>query len=988
MNLALLLTPKIRTIPSTALQKTQNPMQYSNTPTLEQALQQAVAYQRAQQINEAEQLYKYILQRQPQHPDANHNLGMLLLQSQQPNAALAHFKKALEAAPTQGQYWLSYISALQQTGQTAAALQVLQHGRRLGLSGGPIDTLEHQLAPNSQGIPSPNVSDDSAALANGFSNGNTGGPTVNEMAELVRLFNLGRDAETESMARNLTTKYPGHGFSWKALGVSLRRQGKVELACEAMQNATRLLPDDGDAHYNLGNIQQEQGRLIEAENSYRQALALNPQFGPAHHNLANALQAQGRFAEAETSYRHALQIQPEYADAHCNLANTLQDMGRLLEAEASYRRALEIKPDHVGALSNLGLNLQEQHRHIEAEACHRQAIALEPNHAGSYNNLGLVLRDRGRSTEAAASFRHALRIKPDHANAHNNLGNILKEQGRLAEAEACYRQALAIQPNHVHAHNNLGNTLSEQRRFTEAESSYRRSLVLKPDYADTHNNLGHTLKELRRLTEAETCFRRALEIAPEHSEAHCNLGNLLKDQGRLGEAESSYRQALEVKPDYLDARSNLLGLLNYSDTHSPEQCLEEAQRYGRFVEAKLPPHSAPFSSWNCPPEPARLRVGLVSGDLRTHPVGYFLESLLAHIDPARIELSAYPSHHQEDALTERIRPRFAAWKPLLGLSDEMVARTIRNDGIHILIDLSGHTAHNRLPMFAWKPSPVQVSWLGYFATTGVAAIDYLLADETGVPATQRGHFTESIWYLPRTRLCFTPPATNLPVTPLPAMNHGHVTFGSFQNLAKVGDNVLTAWSEILRALPDTRLRWQCKQFSDPTVVSQTLNRLDRHGIALPQLSLHGESSREAYLAAYAEVDIVLDSFPYPGGTTTCEALWMGVPTLTLAGDRLHARQGASLMAAAGLEDWIVTSHAAYVATAITAARGIPALDALRAGMRERIKSSPLFDAQGFADNFVAAMWAIWREKQQHHPFTLAAGTTRETSPQVPAASPL
>jgi predicted O-linked N-acetylglucosamine transferase (SPINDLY family) len=350
-------------------------------------------------------------------------------------------------------------------------------------------------------------------------------------------------------------------------------------------------------------------------------------------------------------------------------------------------------------------------------------------------------------------------------------------------------------------------------------------------------------------------------------------------------------------------------------------------------------------------------------------VGFFLEGLLAHIDPARIELIAYPTHHREDELTARIRPYFSAWQPLFGINDRDAARLIHAGSVHILIDLSGHTGHNRLPMFAWKPAPVQASWLGYFTTTGVAEIDYFLADEVGVPREQQAQFTESVWYLPDTRLSFTAPGFDLPVTPLPALTSGMITFGCFQNLTKLGNDVLELWAKILDALPDARLRIQYKQLNQPAPAEQLLHRFQRYGIARDRLMLHGPTKRAAYLAAHSEVDIILDTFPYTGGTTTCEGLWMGVPTLTLAGKSLLARQGASLLTAAGLEQWIANSKEEYVAKAIALASDHAGLAALRSVLREQVLASPLFDAPRFARNFEDALWGMWAryQAQQQNP---------------------
>jgi predicted O-linked N-acetylglucosamine transferase (SPINDLY family) len=354
----------------------------------------------------------------------------------------------------------------------------------------------------------------------------------------------------------------------------------------------------------------------------------------------------------------------------------------------------------------------------------------------------------------------------------------------------------------------------------------------------------------------------------------------------------------------------------------------------------------------------------VSGDLHSHPVGYFIEGLLAHLDRRRLELVGYPTAVHSDELTARLRRRLDYWKAIVGLSDQAAAERIHADGIDILIDLAGHTAHNRLPVFAFKPAPVQVTWLGYFATTGLSQMDYLLADPVSVPLAHQGHFSETIWYLPDTRLCFTAPQVELPVVPLPALARGgRVMFGNFQNLAKLGDEVLARWAAILAGCPGAWLRLQNKQLADAGVREQLRQRLRSAGIDPQRVAMHGPQQRQAYLAAYGEVDIVLDSFPYPGGTTTCEALWMGVPTVTLAGERLIARQGASLLSAAGLADWVAATPAEYVDKALSFARDLPALAGLRARLRAQMLASPLCDAPRFARHFESALWAMWQRWQ-------------------------
>lgn len=518
------------------------------------------------------------------------------------------------------------------------------------------------------------------------------------------------------------------------------------------------------------------------------------------------------------------------------------------------------------------------------------------------------------------------------------------------------RKAVELQPADAAAHSNLGNAQKDLGQLEEAVTSYRRALKLKPNLAGIHLNLGIALMEIGQVENAIKSFRQALALEPNYAEIHSELGNALKDLGRPEEALECYRRALALKPDLDIAHNNLLFVMNYSPDYTPSFCLEKAKEFGRMVSSKV---KGRFTSWRCASKPTRLRVGIVSGDLRNHPVGYFLENILARLDTSRLELVAYPTHTKEDALTARIKPNFAAWKPLVYLQDEAAARMIHGDGVNVLIDLSGHSRYNRLPVFAWKPAPVQVSWLGYFATTGMKEMDYLLADHVGVPEHLREQFTESIYYLPETRLCFSPPQLDLAVAPLPALTNSSVTFGCYQNLPKVGENVLAVWARIFAAMPNARLRMQCPQLDNPDSSKLMYQRLSHHGIDASRVTMSGSVPRVAYLESHGEVDVILDTFPYPGGTTTCEALWMGVPTLTLAGNTLLARQGASLLTAAGLDDWIAATEEEYIAMAVAYASDITRLAELRTTLRDRVLKSPLFNSARFAGSLESAFWELW-----------------------------
>lgn len=632
--------------------------------------------------------------------------------------------------------------------------------------------------------------------------------------------------------------------------------------------------------------------------------------------------------------------------------------GKYEELETCSVAMLERYPD-MGIVWNL-LGVSRRRQGKDAVSALQSAASLLPDDHVVHNSLGNALKDIGKFEEAIECYRTAIKLQHDYADAHNNMGLVLMDCGRLDDAVESYRQAITFAQDFPGAYYNLGIALSKQGKHEESVLSYRRTLDFWPGFDGARYNLGNELYGMGRLAEAEECFRMVIEITPEFPDSYCNLGNVLKDQGRLLEAVASYRKALEIAPGFLEARSNLLFVLNCLTGKRALNNFVEAREYGRIASSKV---TEAFSTWKCITEPDRLTVGVVSGDMRNHSVGHFIENVLAQLDPRHIQLIAYPTTLMDDELTERIKPHFCAWKPLANLSDENAANIIHSDGVHILLDLSGHTAHNRLAVFAWRPSPVQATWLGYFATTGLAEMDYLLADEVSVPETHYSDFTEKVWCLPGTRMCFTPPPFALPVSPMPALRNGYITFGCFQPLLKVGDEVLSVWAKIMSAIPESHLRWQCKQFTDPVVREEVIARMSKHGIDSERVAILDSVPWREYLLAYSEVDLILDTFPYTGGTTTCEALWMGIPTLTMAGETLLSRQGASLLTAAGLGDWVVQNVDEYIKEAISLSKDLPRMAELRAGLRQYVSGSLVFDAKHFAKNLEDGLWGMWSRKQ-------------------------
>jgi protein O-GlcNAc transferase len=565
----------------------------------------------------------------------------------------------------------------------------------------------------------------------------------------------------------------------------------------------------------------------------------------------------------------------------------------------------------------------------------------------------------GRLDEAEASYRRALQIKPDFAEAHSNLGITLHNLGRLDEAEASYRNALQLEPDYAEAHWSLGYILHKLGRLNEAEASYRRALLIKPDIAEAHSNLGVALMHLGRLDEAEASCRRALEIKPDFAEAHSNLGGILHDLGRLDEAEAIYRRTLQIQPDYADANSNLLFCLSQNATIDAQTLFSEHCRFGEQFEAPFLANYPPFT--NLPNPERALQIGFVSGDLRNHAVASFIEPILQHLSGfTQLSLHAYSNHVMDDLTTQRLQEYFAHWHPIAGLPDATLAEKIRADHIDILIDLSGHSAKNRLLTFARKPAPVQASWMGYPGTTGLSAMDYYFSDRYFLPPGQfDSQFTEKIVYLPASAP-FLPSKDAPAVNILPALNNGFLTFGSFNRLSKLSREVIALWSQLLRALPNSRM--VLGGMPEAGKYEILIEWFAQEGIARERLDFHPRSNMERYLMLHQQVDICLDTFPYNGGTTTLHGLWMGTPTLTLAGSTTAGRTGASILGHVELDAFVSNDPADFVQKGLFWAGNLATLSDVRTGLRERFAKSaagqPALITAGL-EHALRIMWQRW-----------------------------
>ena len=734
--------------------------------------------------------------------------------------------------------------------------------------------------------------------------------------------------------------------------------GRLEEAAALYRKILGVDPAHADANHLLGVIAYQQGRNEVAVKLIGIAIAANRSNPIFHSNLGNALLDMGRLDDALAAYDKALRLKPDYAEAHNNRGNTLRDMGRRDGALAAYDKAVRLKPDYAEAHNNRGNTLRDMGRLDDALAAYDRAVRLKPDYANAYNNRGNTLRDIGHLDSALAAYDKAVRLKPDYPEAHNNRGRTLLDMVRLDDALAAFDKALRLNPDLAEAHNNRASTLRDMGRLDDALAAYDKALRLKPDLAEAHNNRGNTLRYVGRLDDALAAYDTALRLKPDLADAHNNRGNTLQDMGRPDDALAAFDTALRLKPEFTEAHNPKLVALHYGASDARGAIAATARAFGTSVFRAADPQA--FA--NLPILDRRLRIGYVSGDLRRHPVGYFLQSILRNHASSAVETFCYSNNLKDDDLTASFQLEADHWRRLRGLTDEAAATLIRVDAIDILVDLSGHTALNRLPLFAHRPAPIQVSWLGYFGTTGLDAMDYVLADRFVVPPGEDDAFTEQVWRMPGSYLCFMPPDIDVPVRPRYA--GAPITFGSFNNLAKLTSYTVQMWARVLQRVPQSCLLLKTKQLADVSVCKAVQERFADHGIAADRLLLEGPSPRADLLACYNRVDIALDPSPYGGGTTTAEALWMGVPVVTLRGGTWVGRVSESILSTVGLSDLVASSEEDYVALAAELAADQNRRTAFHANLRNRLTDSPFCDGAGFTrhlEDSYRGMWKRWCE---------------------------
>jgi protein O-GlcNAc transferase len=703
--------------------------------------------------------------------------------------------------------------------------------------------------------------------------------------------------------------------------------------------------------FNLAVARHDAGDLAAAENLYRQVLAEQPHHADALHRLGLLAYQVGQYDSALQLISRAIEINPANPDCHCNIGLVLSRLGLLDQAMAAYRRCLELEPLAHEAHHNLGNALREKGALPQAIAAYQHALSLRPDHVASLNNMGTAMRAMGLLPEAIAAYRRSLAIAPDRFATHNNLGNALGELGQLDEAISCFRKAVALGPTSCDAHLNLANALRMNRMFDEAVRVARRALDLSPDRPNGHGHLGLMLMAKGDLDAAADEFREAIRLKPNDFLAYNNLANVLQTQGEIDPAIAMYDRALAIEPA-ASVASNRLFAMQLRPQHDAHALLREHrlwnQRYGQV--SNIPPHANP----GAPGPDRRLRIGYVSADFREHVVGWNLAPLLDHHDHKHFEVFCYASVVRPDSLTERFRAKADVWRDIARLDDPSAADLIRSDRIDILVDLAGHTAGNRLLVFVRKPAPVAITYLGYAGTTGLEAINYRLSDPyIDPPESDLGSYSERTIRLPISYWCYQPGGRAPEMEPAPSAANGFVTFGCMNSFAKVSNSALDAWGQIMSRVGGSRLLLNCPQGS-------ARRRIEAYmagkGISSDRLEFFPQRPWDQYVRTYHRIDVALDTFPYGGGITTCDALWMGVPVVSLFGRTAAGRGGRSILSNVGLPELTADSLDDYVRLAVDCQRWI----ALKPTLRQKMIGSPLMDAGRFARDVESAYRDVWR----------------------------
>ena len=913
-------------------------------------------------LNVAEQLYQETLAIKPEHPEANHNMGVLAVGIGKVQEALPFFKIAVEANPAAAQFWLSYIDALIKLERLADAKAVFDQAKSKGAKDDGYDNLEQRLR-DAQGEP---LDATKATLEKDQTK-----PNILDSLNLEQAIKLakkktkeGSSEEATRIYQDILTKFPKNkrasdglkallgGSVQKAFKlqdptqdqlqslIDLHSQGQLRQTLQRIEALVQQFPMSVVLYNIQGAVLQELGQLDLSIEAYSKALAIKPNYTAAYYNMGNALKEQGKLEEAIEAYNKALAIKPDHSDASYNMAYTFQEQGKLEEAIATYKKVLAIKPDYVDAYNNMGNALKEQGKLEEAIAAYNKALAIKPDYVDAYNNMGVALKEQCKLGEAIEAYKKALAIKPDYADVYNNMGNALQEQGSLEEAIEAYNEALAIQPDHAEAYYNMGYTFQEQGKLEEAIATYNKAIALKPDHAEAYYNMGITIQCQGNLKEAIAAFNNALALQPDYETARgqklYQLAHIC-DWDAIAE-DSTLIPSLGTNEKFVPP----FVMLSLEDAPDSHRIRSEVYAKAIYLQRPLPLPALPSK------KPKRIRIGYFSADFHNHATMYLMAKVFAAHDRQKFEVYAYSyGPDANDQMRQALIKSVDVFDDVREMSFKDTALLARQDKIDIAVDLKGHTQDQRLGIFAYRPAPTQISYLGYPGTIGTEFIDYIVADPVVVPSNRRSAYSEEIIYLPHTyqpndntRIISQKVTTKADM----GLPEDGFVFCCFNSNYKISPAEFDIWMRLLCKVNGSVL-WLLKS---NLWVEQNLQReAKKRGIQANRLVFAEKLPHDQHLGRQKHADLFIDTFNVNAHTTASDALWAGLPIVTKLGQGFAARVAGSLLNAVGLAELITENEHDYEALILELATNPVKLAKIKEKLAVNRLSQPLFDTQQY-----------------------------------------
>lgn len=899
----------------------------------EDGMECAIYLQQKWRFEDARKKYEELLIENPEDASALHNLGVLFsVQLLEPIAALPYFEAALNINPTRLQFWFSYIDALIKANALEVAEHVLSLASGYGLNDLQIASFERDIrlarttvndlvaVALKKAAPLPEPQPVQAVASVGDE------PGMADLQQLLSLFNQKKYERAIKNATTLLVRFPTSASVWRLLAESEKRAGHWQKALEAYRQAASLLPADAST----------------------QML------------WADALLGAGQQHEAAAVLQSILRMQPDYAAAHAKMGQVFQAQGALEEAVQSYARALQQEPNNPIFLEKFGATLRLQGDQDGALVCFKAAVDASPNSAELLDAYGVTLRNQERLGAAENAFRQALKIHPGYTQALRNLCHLLEVHGRFAEAEAGLLRCAEIDNESPESLYEIGRNLVQQKKEDEALEWLRRAIKAQPDYVAAHITLSAALNATEDPLAAMEEIKASIKVLPNIPHLHTNLGIVNLSLSRADDAIACFRKALEVAPNFSHARSSMLFALSHSTKITPEELYREHRAYGKLIEEEV--KGKEYTTYtNSRVIDRPLKIGFVSADFRNHAVAKFVIPFFEELHKREGFITyAYSSHGAVDDSMLRIKENMDVWRTVVQWSDDKLAEKIREDQIDILIDMSGHTAGDRLKVFARHPAPVQITWIGYPGTTGLKAMDYIILEDTVLPGENiKKQFSEKIIYLPRA-YSFDGRSGLQDFSEAPCLSNEFITFGSFNRLNKINREVIALWSNVLNAVPNSRLQMAAMPKEGGT--DELLKWFQEEGISEDRIYFYPRSGFFEYLRLHNQVDICLDTFPYTGGTTTLHALWMGVPTLTLAGKTYPSYQGAAVNNGLGLQEYFVASDKkSFVDKAVRLASDKEFLNDIRGKIRSHLMNNYERELEGLVLGCVEAFSIAWKK---------------------------